>query len=111
MTSSASTSPPAAPASAPTQAPALAVLRADLDRIDNAIHDLLLRRAELVEQVASQGGKSGVAIRPGREADIIMKPSSLLYVQALKFLETKATPPGARRAVRERRVRRATRKP
>jgi glycosyltransferase involved in cell wall biosynthesis len=46
-----------------------------------------------------------------READIIMKPSSLLYVQALKFLETKATPPAARRAVRERRVRRATRKP
>ena len=33
----------------------------------------------------------------------------LLYVQALKFLETKATPPGARRAVRDRRVRRATR--
>jgi hypothetical protein len=46
-----------------------------------------------------------------READIITKPSSLLYVQALKFLETKATPPGARRARRERRVRRATRKP
>ena len=33
-----------------------------------------------------------------READIITKPSSLLYVQALKFLETKATPPAARRA-------------
>ena len=45
-----------------------------------------------------------------REAVITTKPSSLLYVQALKFLETKATPPGARRAVRERRVRRATRK-
>jgi glycosyltransferase involved in cell wall biosynthesis len=45
-----------------------------------------------------------------READILTRPSSLLYVQALKFLETKATPPGARRARRERRVRRATRK-
>jgi len=45
-----------------------------------------------------------------REAEITTKPSSLLYVQALKFLETRATPPGARRAVRERRVRRATRK-
>ena len=44
-------------------------------------------------------------------AEIITKPSSLLYVQALKFLQTTATPPGARRAVRERRVRRATRKP
>ena len=38
------------------------------------------------------------------------KPSSLLYVQALKFLETKATPSGARERRRERRVRRATRK-
>ncbi|MDX6690289.1 MAG: hypothetical protein QOG15_1746 [Solirubrobacteraceae bacterium] len=45
-----------------------------------------------------------------REAEITCKPSSLLYVQALKFLETKATPAGARRAVRDRRVRRATRK-
>jgi glycosyltransferase involved in cell wall biosynthesis len=45
-----------------------------------------------------------------RSAEIITKPKSLLYVQALKFLETKATPPAARRARRERRVRRATRK-
>ena len=37
-------------------------------------------------------------------------PRRLLYVQALKFLETKATPPAARRARRDRRVRRATRK-
>jgi glycosyltransferase involved in cell wall biosynthesis len=46
-----------------------------------------------------------------REAEIVTKPSSLLYVQALKFLETKATPPGARERRRERRVRRAIRKP
>ena len=45
-----------------------------------------------------------------RDADIIRKPTSLLKVQALKFLETKATPAPARRARRERRVRRATRK-
>jgi glycosyltransferase involved in cell wall biosynthesis len=45
-----------------------------------------------------------------RDADIIRKPTSLLYVQALKFLETKATPLSARRARRERRVRRAERK-
>jgi predicted metal-dependent phosphoesterase TrpH len=45
-----------------------------------------------------------------RAAEIVTRPSSLLYVQALKFLETKATPAGARRAVRQRRVRRATRK-
>jgi predicted metal-dependent phosphoesterase TrpH len=44
-----------------------------------------------------------------READIVTRPTSLLYVQALKFLETRATPATARRARRARRVRRATR--
>ncbi|MDQ6804234.1 MAG: glycosyltransferase [Actinomycetota bacterium] len=46
-----------------------------------------------------------------RDADIVRNPASLLYVQALKFLQTKALPAPARRASRERRVRRATRKP
>jgi len=45
-----------------------------------------------------------------RDAEIQTKPTSLLYVQALKFLETRATPQGARRARRARRVRRAMRK-
>jgi hypothetical protein len=43
-----------------------------------------------------------------RDADIIRNPASLLYVQALKFLQTKAMPEAARRASRERRLRRAT---
>ena len=43
-----------------------------------------------------------------RDADIIRNPASLLYVQALKFLQTKAMPGSARKASRERRVRRAT---
>jgi hypothetical protein len=43
-----------------------------------------------------------------RDADIIRNPASLLFVQALKFLQTKAMPGAARRASRERRVRRAT---
>ncbi len=43
-----------------------------------------------------------------RDADIIRNPASLLYVQALKFLQTKALPEAARRASRERRVRRVT---
>ncbi|MFI5005739.1 MAG: CehA/McbA family metallohydrolase, partial [Solirubrobacterales bacterium] len=43
-----------------------------------------------------------------RDAEIVTRPSSLLYVQALKFLETRATPPSARRARAARRVRRAT---
>src|SRR5689334_21007220 len=45
-----------------------------------------------------------------RMAEIHTKRSSLLYVQALKFLETKATPAGARQARKVRRVRKATRK-
>ncbi len=43
------------------------------------------------------------------DAQITTKPTSLIYVQALKFLQTKATPASARRASRERRVRKATR--
>lgn len=44
-----------------------------------------------------------------RHAEIHTKSGTLLYVQALKFLETKATPPAARKARRDRRVRRAER--
>jgi len=43
-----------------------------------------------------------------RDADILRNPASLLYVQALKFLQTKALPESARRASRDRRVRRVT---
>lgn len=45
-----------------------------------------------------------------RDADIVRNPASLLYVQALKFLQTKALPAPARRASRERRVRRVARR-
>jgi hypothetical protein len=44
-----------------------------------------------------------------RDADIVTRPSSLLYVQALKFLQTRATPPSAQRASRARRVKRVKR--
>jgi predicted metal-dependent phosphoesterase TrpH len=44
-----------------------------------------------------------------REAEILTRPSSLLYVQALKFLQTRATPRSARRASRARRLRRLRR--
>jgi hypothetical protein len=43
-----------------------------------------------------------------RDADIVRNPASLLYVQALKFLQTRALPGVARQAARDRRVRRAT---
>ncbi len=45
------------------------------------------------------------------DADILTRPSSLLYVQALKFLQTRATPPSAQRASKARRLRRARRAP
>jgi chorismate mutase len=49
----------------------LAALRSELDRIDDALHELLMQRARVVEQVA-KSGKRG-AYRPGREASIIRR--------------------------------------
>jgi chorismate mutase / prephenate dehydratase len=51
----------------------LGVLRAELDRIDDAIHDLLMQRAEVVDKVGTEGGKGRVPFRPGREASIIRR--------------------------------------
>jgi len=45
-----------------------------------------------------------------RHAEIVTKSGTLLYVQALKFLETRARPKAVRRARRDRLVRRAERK-
>jgi chorismate mutase len=49
----------------------LPALRAELDRIDNAVQDLLIQRAEIVEHVARSGKPA--AFRPGREASIIRR--------------------------------------
>lgn len=48
-------------------------LRAELDRLDDALHDTLMRRAEIVVQVGSLGAKGRVPLRPGREASIIRR--------------------------------------
>ncbi|MDQ1081552.1 chorismate mutase [Pseudoroseomonas cervicalis] len=54
--------------------PDLATLRAEIDRIDDALHDLLMRRADLVAHMASQRVKGGAAtFRPGREALILRR--------------------------------------
>ena len=50
----------------------LAALRAELDQIDDAVHDLLMQRAEVVTEVATTG-KGRVALRAGREAAIIRR--------------------------------------
>ena len=49
----------------------LAALRAELDSIDDAMHDLLMRRARVIEAVAQSGKRT--ALRPGREASIIRR--------------------------------------
>jgi chorismate mutase len=51
--------------------PSLAELRAELDGMDDAIHDLLMRRADIVSQVAALNAK--VPFRPGREAEILRR--------------------------------------
>ena len=54
-------------------AESLASFRSELDRIDDAMHDLLMQRAEVVTRIAALGAKGPVALRPGREADIIRR--------------------------------------
>ena len=70
----------AAPHAAAEKAPApqdgwrtggLPALRAELDKIDSTLHDLLIQRAEIVEHVARSGKPA--AFRPGREASIIRR--------------------------------------
>jgi chorismate mutase len=65
--------PDAGPAHEDGVLPTLASLRGDLDRLDDAVHDLLMRRADVVAQVAALGARGKVPFRPGREADIIRR--------------------------------------
>ena len=67
-----SSTPLTAPPPPPT-APTLANLRAELDRLDDGIHDLLMQRAGVVARIAEVGRKGPVALRPGREAEIIRR--------------------------------------
>jgi chorismate mutase / prephenate dehydratase len=50
---------------------ALADLRAQIDRIDGALHDLLRDRVEIIDQVRKLKGKQHIYIRPGREAQMV----------------------------------------
>lgn len=58
---------------APAKAPDLLSLRAELDRLDDTLHNTLMRRAEVVKQVAALRVKGPVPLRPGREAAIIRR--------------------------------------
>ena len=58
----------------PDAAPDLAALRAEIDALDDALHDLLMRRAGVVARLAASRTKgSGPALRPGREAAILRR--------------------------------------
>jgi chorismate mutase / prephenate dehydratase len=52
----------------------LAALRAEIDALDDAMHDLLMRRADVVARLAGSRAKgTGPALRPGREAAIVRR--------------------------------------
>lgn len=56
---------------APT--PSLDEIRAEIDRIDQAVHDLLMRRVEVVRGVGKVKGASAPKWRPAREAQLIRR--------------------------------------
>ncbi|MGG5811375.1 chorismate mutase [Falsiroseomonas sp. CW058] len=58
-----------------TQPPSdIAALRAEIDALDDALHDLLMRRAAVVARLAASRAKgAGPALRPGREAAILRR--------------------------------------
>lgn len=54
----------------------LDALRREIDTIDDQMHDLLMRRAEVVGSIGavkSRAGRADAAIRPGREAEILRR--------------------------------------
>lgn len=59
---------------AKTGSPTLNSLRRQIDEIDDRLHDLIMRRAELVEAVAGVKEQQHIgAFRPGREAQILRR--------------------------------------
>jgi chorismate mutase len=60
----------------PTPDFALAALRAEIDVLDDALHELVMRRADVVARLAASGIKAGRQVsplRPGREAMILRR--------------------------------------
>ncbi|WP_395709991.1 chorismate mutase [Reyranella sp.] len=54
--------------------PTLDRLRQEIDSIDSDLHGLIERRADLVDRIAaSKKGGGGLALRPGREAQVMRK--------------------------------------
>jgi chorismate mutase len=59
----------------PTSAPSLADLRKEIDRIDEAMHRLLMERGQIIDRLIStkKTQESGSAFRPAREADMMRR--------------------------------------
>jgi chorismate mutase len=59
----------------PTDAPSLADLRKEIDRIDEAMHGLLMERGEIINRLIAtkQTQESGSAFRPAREAEMMRR--------------------------------------
>src|SRR5438046_4624687 len=55
--------------------PSLADLRRDIDRIDQAMHGLLMERGEIIDRLiaAKQTQETGSAFRPAREAEMMRR--------------------------------------
>lgn len=56
-----------------TSSPDLAAIRAEIDRIDDQLHDLLMARARIVADLATGRAKPGPSFRPGREMQILRR--------------------------------------
>jgi len=65
----------AKPKQSRSSAPSLADLRREIDRIDEAMHGLLMERGEIVDRLIAvkQTQESGSAFRPAREADMMRR--------------------------------------
>jgi chorismate mutase len=57
------------------QAPTLADLRKEIDRIDEAMHQLLMERAEIIDRLIAtkNSQETGSAFRPAREAEMMRR--------------------------------------
>ncbi len=51
----------------------LDALRREIDAIDDALHDLLMKRAEVVDAIREAKGGRPIALHPGREAAILRR--------------------------------------
>jgi chorismate mutase len=58
-----------------SETPSLAELRREIDRIDEAMHGLLMERGEIIDRLiaAKQTQETGSAFRPAREADMMRR--------------------------------------